>query len=66
MHQQLANLNFESYEIEYLKNIFKSFIEFLIVMLLKFLNGLIHFFWCNLGLNLLYINITNDPKCLRK
>ena len=36
------------------------------VVFLKFLNGLIHISGCNFGLNLLYIDSTNDPKCLGK
>ena len=35
-------------------------------MLLKFIDGLIHVFGCNFGLNLLYNDITNDPMCLWK
>lgn len=36
------------------------------VVLLKFLDSLIHVYGCNFGLNRFYIHSTNNPKCLGK
>jgi len=47
-------------------NIVKSFIEFLWIVLLKFLDDLIHVSGCYFELNLLYIEVINDSKCLGK
>jgi len=47
-------------------NIVESFVEFLWIVLLKFLDDLIHVSGCNFDLNLSYIEGLNDPKCLGK
>lgn len=60
------NLSFQCYEIVFLKNIVECFVDFLIVVLLMFLYSWIHVYGCNLGLNLLYIDSTNDLTFLRK
>ncbi|WMV27122.1 hypothetical protein MTR67_020507 [Solanum verrucosum] len=47
-------------------NIVESFVEFLGVVLLRFLDDLIHVSGCNIGLNLSYIEGINDSKCSGK